>query len=302
MEVNILIVIIAQEGSFNRAAKKLGITPPSLTRRVASFERSIGVKLFDRSTRNVALTAAGRLFVRESSLSLSHAERAWDLARFQGQVESGPYRIGYSPYTHTAILPLLYGTNPVQHPPADEPSGVVIETANTLELVERTLRGRLHAALCMGPILDQDLWVQRVGQEGFTVCVPRNHRLAQRPDVTAHDLDREVVFWMPRSLQPRFYGRVMRYFLSLGVQPIFREVKSATHSLEFAARNFGLALLPASGAARLSCSGIVFKPLADRYLGIETVLAMRSEQRYGKLKEVVDDLLLRLLTLKLEIK
>jgi DNA-binding transcriptional LysR family regulator len=68
MEVNILIVIIAQEGSFNRAAKKLGITPPSLTRRVASFERSIGVKLFDRSTRNVALTAAGRLFVREETM------------------------------------------------------------------------------------------------------------------------------------------------------------------------------------------------------------------------------------------
>lgn len=301
MEVNILIVIIAREGSFNRAAKKLGITPPSLTRKVAWLERSIGVKLFERSTRNVALTVAGRLFVQESSLSLSHAERAWDLARFQGQVESGPYRIGYSPYTHTAILPLLYGTNPVERPPGNELSSVIIETANTLELVERVLRGKLQAALCVGPTLDRDLWVQRVGQEGFTVCLSRNHRLAQRTDVTAHDLDREIVFWMPRSAQPRFYGRVMRYFLSLGVQPVFREVKSATHALEFAARNVGLALLPRSGAARLSYSGIVFKPLMDRYLGIETVLVMRNDLRYGKVKEVVDDLLLRLLALKLEV-
>jgi hypothetical protein len=74
LEVNILIVIIAREGSFIRASKKLGIAPPSLTRRVAWLERNIGVKLFDRSTRNVELTAAGKVFVQESSLSLSHAE------------------------------------------------------------------------------------------------------------------------------------------------------------------------------------------------------------------------------------
>jgi DNA-binding transcriptional LysR family regulator len=81
LEVNILIVVIAQEGNFIRASKKLGIAPPSLTRRVSSLERNIGVKLFERSTRSVELTAAGKLFVQESSLSLSHAERAWDLAR-----------------------------------------------------------------------------------------------------------------------------------------------------------------------------------------------------------------------------
>ena len=58
IEVNIIIVMIAQEGNFNRAAEKLGITPPSLTRRVPSLERDIGVKLFARSTRSVVLTAA----------------------------------------------------------------------------------------------------------------------------------------------------------------------------------------------------------------------------------------------------
>ena len=103
LEVNILIVIIAREGSFIRASKKLGIAPPSLTRRVAWLERNIGVKLFDRSTRNVELTAAAKLFVQESSLSLSHVERAWGLARFQGQIDSGPYRVG--PLASTRPIP-----------------------------------------------------------------------------------------------------------------------------------------------------------------------------------------------------
>src|SRR6201999_3132688 len=104
LEINILSVVIAQEGNFIRASKKLGVTPPSLTRKVATLERNIGVKLFDRSTREVQLTTAGRLFVQESSIAIVHAERAWDLARFQAQIETSPYRIGYSPYTNNAFL------------------------------------------------------------------------------------------------------------------------------------------------------------------------------------------------------
>jgi DNA-binding transcriptional LysR family regulator len=301
LEVNILIVVVAQEGNFVRASKKLGMAPPSLTRRVAALERSIGVKLFNRSTRRVELTPAGRLFVQESSLSLSHAERAWDLARFQAQIDSGPYRIGYSPYTHSAFLPLLNKLSPAPHPASDEPSGIVLETANTLELAERVLRGQLHIALGVGPITDRDLWIQRAGQEGFSVCLPRNHRLAQKVGVTAYDLDREMVFWMPRSLQPRFYGRVMRYMTSLSVRPAFKEVKCATHALEFASHGFGIALLPRSSAAHISYPGIIFKPLTDRFLGIETVLFMRRDQRYGRLKEIADGFLAQLLALKIGI-
>jgi DNA-binding transcriptional LysR family regulator len=302
LEVNALVVVIAQEGSFSRAAKTLHIAQPSLSRRVSSFEKSLGVKLFERTTRIVELTKAGRLFVQESALSLSHAERAWDLARYQAQVESGPYRIGYSPYTHSAFLPLLNGLSSAvtAHPPGDEPSGIVVESAGTLELVERVLRSKLHAALGTSPVVDEDLWVKPVGQEGFSVCLPKNHKLARKPVISVRDLDGETVFWIPRSLQPRFYGHVMKYISSLGVQPVFREVKAATHALEFAAQNLGLALLPRS-AARISHVGAVLKPLTDRNLGIETVLFMRRDQRYGHLKDLIDDLLSQLLSLKIAI-
>jgi hypothetical protein len=59
-------------------------------------------------------------------------------------------------------------------------------------------------------------------------------------------------------------------------------------------------LLPRS-AANVSRTGLVFKPITDRYLGIETVLFMRREQRYGTVKDFVDDLLFRLLALKTRI-
>ncbi len=160
--------------------------------------------------------------------------------------------------------------------------------------------GKLHAALGVGPISDRDLWVAAGWPRGIFGLPAAEPSAGQKVGVTAHDLDREMVFWMPRSLQPRYYGRVMKYIGNLGVQPLFKEVKSEAHALEFAAHGFGIALLPRS-AAHITHAGTVFKPLTDRYLGIETVLFMRRDQRYGDLKYLVDDLFSRLLALKIEI-
>jgi DNA-binding transcriptional LysR family regulator len=296
LEVHVLVVTIAQEGSFIRASKKLGIAQPSLTRRIAGLERSLGAKLFHRTTRNVELTKAGRLFVFESNLSLEHAERAWNLARYQARLETGPIRIGYSPWIHSAFLPHLFRLTIG----AKDPSSVLLESASTREIVKRVLRGQLHVALGIHPIDDEDLWVQPVGGEGFSVCVPRNHPLAHKATLTVRDLDRERVFWVPPSAHPHFYDYVTKYFRSLGIEPAFSEVGGQTHALEFAVQGFGLALLPRS-AASISRTGLVFKPIADRYLGIETVLFMRREQRYGTVKDFVDDLLFRLVALKTRI-
>ncbi|HEU5400118.1 MAG TPA: LysR family transcriptional regulator [Terriglobales bacterium] len=300
LEVHALVVMIAQEGSFVRAARKLGIAQPSLTRRIQSLERKIGVELFERTSRKVELTKAGRLFVTESTVSLNHAERAWNLARYQAQMEHGPYRIGYSRYTHSAFLPLLNELSLLQSSSSREPSGTILESATTRELIERVLRGRLHAALGVSPVVDEELWVQPVGREGFSVCIPKNHRLAQKAAVTVPDLDGEIVFWLPRRVNPGFYGQVAGYIRSVGVEPVFKEVQDTMHALDFASRGFGLALLPRS-AARISRTGTVFKPLADRYLGIESVLFMRRDQRHDDFKELMDDLLTRLRALKVEI-
>lgn len=300
LELNLMVVVISQEGGFVRAAKKLGIAQPSLSRRVSLLEKSVGVKLFERTSRGVELTRAGRLFVSEAVVSLDHAERAWDLAHYQAQIENGPYHIGYSPYVHSVFLPPLNELRPFLSQSSTGPSGITLETAPTGELVERVLRGRLHAALGVRPIVDEDLWVQPVGREGFTLCVPRNHALARRSELTVLDLHGETVYWLPQSGHPRLYARIMKYIRSVGAQPVFKEVRALTHALEFVAHGFGLALLPRS-AAHVSHTGVVFKPLADRYLAIETALFMRRDQRHGPLKDLVDDLFSQLVALKTRI-
>jgi LysR family transcriptional regulator, benzoate and cis,cis-muconate-responsive activator of ben and cat genes len=229
------------------------------------------------------------MFGRKSSRSLDHADRAWNLARYQGQLEHGPIKVGYSPYIDSrCLLPLfrLSADSGVR-------SQIILESVSTGEETSRVLQGHLDAALGIHPIDDEDLWVKAVSVEGFSLCVQASHPLARKSEVTVKDLHDERILWMPRSRHPGFYGSVTGYLQSLGVEPIFKEVEGHAHALELAAEGVGLALMPRS-AARVTRTGVVFKSVADRYLLIQTMLFMRRDQRYGRAKDFVDDLLSRL--------
>lgn len=176
-EIQVYVVVLAQEGSFLRAAKKLHTSQPFLTRRIAYLEKSIGAKLFDRTSRRLELTAAENLFVPEAIASLNHAERAWDLARYQARMESGPLRIGYSPYIHSSLLPVLH------HPDFArmEAPRVLLEGTYTTELMRRVLHGDLHVGLGILPITDSDLWVKPIAQEPLYLVSRRTTAWRRKP-------------------------------------------------------------------------------------------------------------------------
>lgn len=297
LHLQLIVIVLAEQGTFLRASRKLGMSQPSLTRKLSEIEEEIGVRLFDRTTRRLELTKAGRLFVPEAVAALSHAERAWELARHQARIENGPIRIGYSPYIHSVFLPFLQQL----HQSAEESPNIVLESAFTLQMVEAVLQGKLHAGVGIGPIVDRDLSIYSIGQEGFCVCISKNHALSRRMTISVKDLHGELVFFVPPSLHPTFYHRVRRYIHDLGVQPVFKEVRARAQGIELVAQGFGMALMPRS-TARLSHTGVVFKSLSDRYLKIETVLFTRRDQRHSVHKELIDDLIARLQALKIEVQ
>jgi DNA-binding transcriptional LysR family regulator len=297
LEGQMFVVVIVQEGSFVRAAQKLGIPLSSLSRRVTLFEKQLGVRLFDRSSRKIELTKAGRLFVPEANASLTHAECAWELARHQALLEHGPFRLGYSAYVHSALLPTLLRLKLQEM----ETSAMVLESVSTTGMVQRVLRGELHAGIGVLPVRDPDLWSSPIGKEPFYVCVPADHRLAHKATVAIRDLHGEKVFWIPRSVHRRLYDTTTRYIHSIGVEVVFQEVRGASHVIEFVSQGFGLGLVPRS-AIRLMRTGVVFKAVADQYLRIETALFVRKDQRAGHLQGFLDDLLFRLQSLKIGIQ
>jgi DNA-binding transcriptional LysR family regulator len=101
------VVALAEELHFGRAAHRLGLTQPSLSQAIQNLERELGVRLFDRTRRRVALTHAGATFVEEARVTLAHAAEAVEHARRADRGEVGRLAVGFLPATTYTLLPLI---------------------------------------------------------------------------------------------------------------------------------------------------------------------------------------------------
>ncbi|GGA73472.1 LysR family transcriptional regulator [Edaphobacter acidisoli] len=292
----------AQEGNFRRAARKLGVSPSLLTRSIDKLESDLGGRIFERSHSGLSVTDAGQVFLQETQLASNHITHAWDLARYRFQIATRPLRIGYSPYVHSRLIPVLeqLRSSDMETGVGRNPSKALLEAGSTLQLIDSVLRGKLDAAIGVYPIEDEDLWVKLISREPYCVCFSKNHRLAKQPSISIKDLDGEMVFCLPESSHPGLYARVTRYIESTGITPVLREVISFTHAMEIVSHNYGVALLPSS-ASRSSHMGVIFKPVTDKLLWIETALFARHDQRYGPLQEFLYNLSQQLLTQSLRL-
>ena len=292
LQTQVYVAAIAEQGSFSRAAKLLNTSQSFLTRKIGTLENSLGTKLFERSTRKLALTPAGKLLLPEIEKSLRHAERAWNLAHFYMRIWKGPLRIGYSPLISSSTLALLHRldlsdlekgrmSSSLEIP---EPRAV-FESATTRKLMNRVLCGGLHAGVGVMPVQESELWVETLIREPFSVCIPKNHPLAQRAAISIRDLHGQALYWIPRRVNPAFYDVVTEYIQSTGAEIVYQEVCSIAQAIEIVSHNLGLTLLPRT-ASHLSRTGVVFKNVTDRYLQIETAIFVRKDIADGPLREV----------------
>ncbi|MGH2917805.1 MAG: LysR family transcriptional regulator, partial [Solirubrobacteraceae bacterium] len=100
-------VAVAEELHFGRAATRLHITQPSLSRAIRELERTLGADLLTRTRRSVRLTEAGRALLREAPHALEEVERACDMARRVARGEAGRLRLGFLPSANVQIVPAL---------------------------------------------------------------------------------------------------------------------------------------------------------------------------------------------------
>lgn len=274
------VALAAQTGSFHKTAQTLGIHAAVITRSIHRIETELGFKIFDRSRNHFSVTPAGEEFVREIIEAVAHVERACDLSRYIAQIEHGPLRIGYSAYIHSRLVPLLEGLTLEGSSTWTEGGGAsgmgaasrpAIECGTTLQLVDRVERGSLHAALGVVPIRGEHLTMYPIMREPFSLGLSKNHPLAKQPAVAAIDLDGEPLFLFPRRIHPLLHDHITDYIESTGAKPVIHEVMSLAHAVEIVSHDIGVALLPRS-AAGLSAMGVLFKPVSDKLLSMETAL------------------------------
>ncbi len=250
-------VAVADELHFGRAAARLKMTQPPLSRQIQKLERAVGAQLLVRDNRRVNLTAAGRVFLTEARRLLALADAAPDLARRVSSGTSGVVRIGFTAASTYGTLGELLNELGRRLPDVD----VDLVEMVTREQVAALANREIDLGLARPPFDRETFDSRLLHREAMLVAAPDGHRLlALGRDATADDVVGEPVV-MHSPTKARYF-----YDLIAGVVPIPREdivhsVSQVLTMLWLVAAGRGIAFVPAS-ATRLRIEGVGFVRLA----------------------------------------
>jgi DNA-binding transcriptional LysR family regulator len=250
-------VAVAEELHFGRAADRLQMTQPSLSRQIQKLEKSIGAKLLERDNRRVALTGAGAAFLDEAYRLLNLVDAAGDLARRVDAGAAGVVRLGFTAVSAISILGGLLRRLTVELPDVE----ILLSERVTNAQVDGIRRGELDIGLARPPFDTAFLSSRMISREPLMAVVPEAHPLAEldRP-LTPQDFEGQAVIGY-HHLQSRYFHDLTARFLANAHPRTEQRVHQVLTAMLLVAAERGLALAPAS-AASLHVEGIVLKDLA----------------------------------------
>lgn len=236
-------VIVAEELNITRAAARLKVSQPPLSRQIRDLERAIGAPLFHRQKNRLTLTAAGRYFFDEAKKILSHTERATRIAKATALGRAGSAKIGFLSPLGGMFLPQVVKSFRRKFPLVD---------LDLFEMVPRVqIDALLNREIDIAFVAKEE--VESVNELAFTtiaevslqLALPSDHRLAKSNRVKLSDLSRESFVILTRSSAPATHDFLIRALRSGGVEAnVAKESDHAQTILDFVAAGIGVALLP----------------------------------------------------------
>lgn len=252
-------VALAETLHFGRAAQRLHISQPPLTRQIAALERELGVRLLDRNSRQASLTHAGRRFLDDARLAISTFDQACRNALLAERGALGTLSVGFMMHAAYTVLPGLTRRFMADHPQ------VHVELREMIpdQLPDAVLTGRFDVALTFDPGPLPGLAARQIHQEPLCLAVHPSHPLAAAAMIGPGSLDGEPLIVTPPDVAPVLRDAIVRYCRSGGVEPAIRlEVQLQQTIVSLVGEALGIALVPTS-MSRLGVSDVVFRPLAN---------------------------------------
>lgn len=276
---------VAEELNFTRAAAQLHTAQPSLSQQIRQLEKSVGVRLLDRSRQHVALTNAGRIFLHQARDILGRVEHARRLARQAADGRAGDLSVGTFPSADVRILPAL---RPLvaKHLPDLR---LILHSKYTVEPLAGLRSGTLDVAFMRGPTAAGDLELLELLREPIVLVLPSHHALARRKKIPVKSLDDLPCITMERSLAPALHDATAALYREARIR--MHAVSNADNVLghiQLVQEGLGFALLPESLVALLP-AGVTFRPLAcDPAPMVSIVVAWKAGNGSRLVREFVN--------------
>lgn len=253
-------LVVADELNVGRAAERLHMTQPTLSRQIAVLERDLGVPLFTRVKRRFALTPAGEVFREAARDLVRRADDARRDAQRAARGEVGTLRVRFVQSATFEALPRLLGAFRAAYP------GVVldVETMTTLRQIKALLAGQIDAGLLRPPIQEPALATRVISQDPLVVALPAGHRLTKRSRVPLEALADEPFVIYTRSFGPSVQDAIIGHCLAAGFTPqVAQEAADVQTIVSLVAAGIGVSVL-ISPTPPIAADRVVYRPIADK--------------------------------------
>jgi len=251
------------------------VAQPAVSEQIRKLEAELGVRLFDRTHRSVALTLAGSALLVEARRVLHQAEVAQRAARQAHESAGSKLRIGYVPDALPASVPRALQALASQAPHVQ----VELETGATHQLIQSVRDEQLDAVIVGLPAPAKGLHVTSLGDQSLVAAVPAASPKAFEPELTLERLDPERLVMLPRDNNPPLHDAIVALTREAGLSPMLVEAPEPRVEgvLLAVAAGGGAALLPASVAQRYATPGVRLVDVAGTGPAFEAAVLTRQD-------------------------
>ena len=274
---------VAEELHFGRAAARVHIAQPPLSKQIQQLEQEMGVQLFKRSKRSVELTEAGKNFQREALGILTSLEIAIKKARLAGWENSCWLSVGFIASSAYDVLPIILKEFKKRHPEIK----LVLQEIQSSEQNQALREGRIHVSFARFPKTESGLVFETIYSEQLVVALPQSHRLNKKKSLKLSDLANEPFILQPPLPSPHAKN-TMQIFANAVVTPQIVQAVEETHTaLGLVAAGIGITLLPSSWQ-KLQIRGIEYRNLINPTPILETKMGYRADETSPALARFIE--------------
>lgn len=268
------VIALAEELHFGRAARRLRISQPMLTKNIQDVEALIGGPLFLRDRNHVVLSDAGRAYVQQARLSLLYSERAVQSARAVMQSMDETFHVGLTPYADPFLVSTLLSIQLPLFPRLK----IELVSKFSMNLIDDLLAGVLDLAIANEPPESSLLTCIQVAELPFYIAMSRREELARYPALSLDQMGGHRWILFERQLHPPLYDAIIHAATQRGIRPIsIQHVTAPEEAFPFVADGSAIAFVVKTGALLMARNGVTVRPLNEPSLNLKTCLVCRAD-------------------------
>jgi len=266
-------VAVAEEQSFTRAAARLRMAQPPLSRQIQQLEEELDVLLIERGSRPARLTDAGRVLYEQAVQILDRVAEMRAIARRMSQARQGRFSIGFVASTLYGHLPAILRAFRAARPLTE----IAVIELTSIEQIVALKEGRIDVGFGRIPFDDPLITRQLLRNELMIVALPCGHALLAQPEpLCLADVAEHPLIAYPKAPRPSYADQVIALFRARGLRPPgVHEVRELQTALGLVAAGLGLCLVPAA-VRRLQREGVEYRALDDALATSPIIMSHRA--------------------------